>query len=591
MYSEFLAYYGDVKGAEYWAAAAAVAPTTVDAKRKLPQVGYVDGKDASNSAKSAPEKATIEETSHTEAPSDRAEVGPGNTGDSKSTNISKPRPQKHTSSDSSPTSIDGAEAQENILSVQEEVEALRCIYGEDKVSWTGGGQGIRIDLDCTVDGIFDESSSTAQASPSTLRLDIDIFETYPSRSPPGFRLSADWLSAHDATHATNALLDIAASEPKGSQLLFPWCEWLREHVNPPSDPSQTSMQTPTQTSTQSAQAPTRAMSGRPEQPQVLGRRLIYSHHIIARSKRDAVRGFAKDMGVSGMSKIGWPGAIIVEGPEEAVCEYVSCLRRLHWKHLAVRGEEIIKISPGASGGIDAIRKLPKDSFVEFGENQMSEFAAACRRVGLEDLFLTLIKKNSKQKCGGGGLNKISPSKDIGSRKSSSKSGQMISDSDTRQWAHGDLFVDRKSTFQAHVIRVASKDDVTSAMEILLNDSKIARATHNISAQRFFGSQDGGRLHTDCDDDGETAAGGRLLRLLNLTKVSQVLVVVSRWYGGVHLGPDRFRHINNVARALLVRQGFVPQSGESDGKKKNKKSKKGSGGDAAAVGGKGRRKRR
>ena len=61
---------------------------------------------------------------------------------------------------------------------------------------------------------------------------------------------------------------------------------------------------------------------------------------------------------------------------------------------------------------------------------------------------------------------------------------------------------------------------------------------------------------DCDDDGESAAGGRLLQLLQNTSVRDVLVVVSRWYGGVKLGPARFTHINNAARDLLVKNGFV-----------------------------------
>ena len=39
----------------------------------------------------------------------------------------------------------------------------------------------------------------------------------------------------------------------------------------------------------------------------------------------------------------------------------------------------------------------------------------------------------------------------------------------------------------------------------------------------------------------------LLRLMN---VENIAVIVTRWYGGIHLGPDRFRHINNVARNLI-----------------------------------------
>ena len=54
-------------------------------------------------------------------------------------------------------------------------------------------------------------------------------------------------------------------------------------------------------------------------------------------------------------------------------------------------------------------------------------------------------------------------------------------------------------------------------------------------------------YQDYDDDGESAAGGRLLHLLQLMDVWNVVVVVTRWYGGVHLGPDRFRLINAAAR--------------------------------------------
>lgn len=33
-------------------------------------------------------------------------------------------------------------------------------------------------------------------------------------------------------------------------------------------------------------------------------------------------------------------------------------------------------------------------------------------------------------------------------------------------------------------------------------------------------------------------------------VNNTLVVVTRWYGGTHLGGDRWKHINNVARNAI-----------------------------------------
>jgi len=58
------------------------------------------------------------------------------------------------------------------------------------------------------------------------------------------------------------------------------------------------------------------------------------------------------------------------------------------------------------------------------------------------------------------------------------------------------------------------------------------------------------IHHDNDDDGEDCAGSRLAHLLELRHENSVLIVVSRWYGGIQLGPKRFAHITNVARILL-----------------------------------------
>ena len=36
----------------------------------------------------------------------------------------------------------------------------------------------------------------------------------------------------------------------------------------------------------------------------------------------------------------------------------------------------------------------------------------------------------------------------------------------------------------------------------------------------------------------------------------MLVVVTRYFGGIHLGPDRFKHINQAARNALELGGFL-----------------------------------
>lgn len=88
---------------------------------------------------------------------------------------------------------------------------------------------------------------------------------------------------------------------------------------------------------------------------------------------------------------------------------------------------------------------------------------------------------------------------------------------------------------------------------LKENSKIARATHNIYAYRILKTLSNNRIieQNDCDCDGEAGAGPKLLKLLHLMKVVNVIVIVTRWYGGINLGSDRFRHITNLAREIIL----------------------------------------
>lgn len=143
------------------------------------------------------------------------------------------------------------------------------------------------------------------------------------------------------------------------------------------------------------------------------------------------------------------------------------------------------------------------------------------------------------------------------------------------WVLSDTVTERKSVFVARAAKVTSKDQAEAYVDHLLTTHKaVAQATHNITAWRIRGESN--TTFQDCDDDGETAAGSRLLHLLQLMDVWNVMVVVSRWYGGVHLGPARFRLINSVARDAIVKGAFeANQSGGVDKMSGKKGEKSGS----------------
>lgn len=125
------------------------------------------------------------------------------------------------------------------------------------------------------------------------------------------------------------------------------------------------------------------------------------------------------------------------------------------------------------------------------------------------------------------------------------------------WSISDPITDRHSTFIAYAHLVTSESQLTQLLHAIRSDRKIAKASHAMCAWRI--KLDGGSATQDFDDDGETAAGSRLLHLMTLMDVWDCLVVDVRWFGGVHIGPDRFKHINSSARQALVKGGFGTKS--------------------------------
>lgn len=139
--------------------------------------------------------------------------------------------------------------------------------------------------------------------------------------------------------------------------------------------------------------------------------------------------------------------------------------------------------------------------------------------------------------------------------------------DTPAWTLSDVVIELRSVFVARCTAVSTVDQATRYVQHLLDtEKKVREATHNITAWRIKGAN--GVTFQDCNDDGETAAGGRVLHLMQLMDLWNVMVVVTRWYGGHQLGPKRFSIINTTARDAFVKGGFVTEDGP--GKKKGKR---------------------
>ena len=104
--------------------------------------------------------------------------------------------------------------------------------------------------------------------------------------------------------------------------------------------------------------------------------------------------------------------------------------------------------------------------------------------------------------------------------------------------------DRGSRYAVSGGAVQGRAGVQAFLAALKQDRRFARATHDSWGVILTGE---GPVK---GDDGEAGAGALILRMLEREGLSDHVVVVTRWYGGVHLGGDRFAHVAACVRAWL-----------------------------------------
>lgn len=106
-----------------------------------------------------------------------------------------------------------------------------------------------------------------------------------------------------------------------------------------------------------------------------------------------------------------------------------------------------------------------------------------------------------------------------------------------------IISDRGSRYAVSGGACHNEAEAKAFLKELKRKKKFAKATHNTWA-----------CLTDTaplkNDDGESGAGMVILRMLERENARNQIIVVTRWYGGKHLGGDRFRHVQDAVRIFL-----------------------------------------
>ncbi|KAH3684042.1 hypothetical protein WICPIJ_004980 [Wickerhamomyces pijperi] len=119
--------------------------------------------------------------------------------------------------------------------------------------------------------------------------------------------------------------------------------------------------------------------------------------------------------------------------------------------------------------------------------------------------------------------------------------------------HSEITILKKSKFQAHYVPLHHKSEIPEILNILQDDKNIRKSTHPHMYAYIVNSHIGDVGFSDC---GESGAGSRMLTLLQNMKLENVMVIVTRWYGGTPLGSARFRIISGVVVEVLKKAKVI-----------------------------------
>lgn len=110
-----------------------------------------------------------------------------------------------------------------------------------------------------------------------------------------------------------------------------------------------------------------------------------------------------------------------------------------------------------------------------------------------------------------------------------------------------IITDRGSKYSVGGGKVLDREEIKAFLTKLKAPKKYAKATHHSWAARL--SRDG-KIWETKQDDGETGAGAVILRIMQKRNYVNTIVVVTRWFGGKHLGTDRYKHVQEATKTIL-----------------------------------------
>lgn len=103
-----------------------------------------------------------------------------------------------------------------------------------------------------------------------------------------------------------------------------------------------------------------------------------------------------------------------------------------------------------------------------------------------------------------------------------------------------IIEDRKSKYSWTCTKVTSKEEVKEFSKYIQKFKYYKKATHNTYAYRI--KQEDGSVLEWKNDDGEIGWWNCVLTVMKKRKIINCMIIITRYYGWIHLNTDRFKHL-------------------------------------------------
>ncbi|MBW7954263.1 YigZ family protein [Candidatus Gracilibacteria bacterium] len=112
----------------------------------------------------------------------------------------------------------------------------------------------------------------------------------------------------------------------------------------------------------------------------------------------------------------------------------------------------------------------------------------------------------------------------------------------------DIIIDRKSKYTLVGYYLEDEKDIKIFLKELKKDKYFLNATHNSYAYRI--KQSNGSIIEGKNDDGETGAGMCILREIKRVNGVNMLIIITRYFGGIKLQTDRFKNVIDACKIFF-----------------------------------------